>query len=298
MTERANDAAGIFPIQLHLPAKKNSGEESAPPRRLRSLQKRIRRHAGKAIIDFAMIEDGDLVMACLSGGADSYVMLDTLLYFRSVAPVKFEVIAVNLNQKQPGFPGQVLPAYLERIGVRYKIVEQDTYSIVQEKIAPNKTTCSLCSRLRRGILYRTAKELGATKIALGHHCDDILQTFLLNLFFGGKLKSMPPKLRSDDGENVVIRPLAYCRENDIKKYAEAMEFPIIACNLCGVQPNLQRQAMREMILAWEKAHPTRVKSMLTALSHVVPSHLLDRSLFDFAHLSSAAGEIAGEDGEV
>lgn len=276
--------AGFSTIELH-----PSREEGAEPRHSRSverLQKQIRKLTGKAIIDFNMIEEGDLVMACLSGGADSYTMLDTLLYLKTVAPIHFDVIAVNLDQKQPGFPEHVLPEYLEKIGVRHRIVEQDTYSIVKEKIAPGKTTCSLCSRLRRGILYRTARELGATKIALGHHRDDILQTLLLNMFFGGKLKAMPPKLRSDDGSNVVIRPLAYCREQDIKKYAAAMDFPIIPCNLCGSQPNLQRQVMREMLQQWEREDPRRLKNMFNALSDVAPSHLMDKSLFDFENLSS------------
>ena len=237
-------------------------------------------------MDFAMIEDGDLIMACMSGGADSYTMLDTLLYLKAVAPIKFDVIAVNLDQKQPGFPEEVLPAYFERIGVPYRIVEQDTYSIVKEKIAPGKTTCSLCSRLRRGILYRTAKELGATKIALGHHRDDILETLLLNMFHGGTIKTMPPKLRSDDGSNIVIRPLAYCKEPDIKRYAAAMEFPIIPCNLCGSQPNLQRRAMKELLQQWDKDHPMRLRSMFTAISNVVPSHMMDRSLFDFETFSA------------
>jgi tRNA 2-thiocytidine biosynthesis protein TtcA len=251
-----------------------------------AVQKKIRRLTGKAIMDFSMIKDGDLVMACMSGGADSYTMLDTLLYLKTVAPIKFDVIAVNLDQKQPGFPEEVLPAYFERIGVPYRIVEQDTYSIVKEKVAPGKTTCSLCSRLRRGILYRTAKELGATKIALGHHRDDILETLLLNMFHGGTIKTMPPKLKSDDGSNVVIRPLAYCKEPDIKRYAAAMEYPIIPCNLCGSQPNLQRRAMKELLQQWDKDHPTRLRSMFSAISNVVPSHMMDRSLFDFETFSA------------
>ena len=254
-----------------------------------NVQKRLRRFAGKAVVDFAMIEDGDLVMACLSGGADSYTMLDTLRYLQGVAPVRFEIVAVNLDQKQPGFPADVLPAYLDGIGIPYRIVEQDTYSIVQEKIAPGKTTCSLCSRLRRGILYKTAKELGATKIALGHHRDDILETLLLNMFHGGSIKTMPPKLRSDDGSNVVIRPLAYCLERDIKRYAAGMQFPIIPCNLCGSQPNLQRQAMKALLQQWDKAHPQRLTSMFSAIANIVPSHMLDRSLFDFENFSDRSG---------
>nr|WP_231395198.1 MULTISPECIES: tRNA 2-thiocytidine(32) synthetase TtcA [unclassified Herbaspirillum] len=250
---------------------------------------------GRAIADFDMIRDGDVIMACMSGGADSYTMLETLRYLQTVAPVKFEIIAVNLDQKQPGFPEHILPAYFERIGVRYRIVEEDTYSIVKDKIAPGKTTCSLCSRLRRGILYRVAKELGATKIALGHHRDDILHTFMLNMFYGGKIKTMPPKLIADDGENVVIRPLAYVREPDIKKYAAAMEFPIIPCNLCGSQPNLQRQAMREMLNDWEKTNPLWIKSMFTAMANITPSHMLDRSLFDFGSFQPVAGKEASGD---
>ncbi len=264
-------------------------------RRFEILEKGIRRMTGRAIADFDMIRDGDVIMACMSGGADSYTMLETLRYLQTVAPVKFEIIAVNLDQKQPGFPEHILPAYFERIGVRYRIVEEDTYSIVKDKIAPGKTTCSLCSRLRRGILYRVAKELGATKIALGHHRDDILHTFMLNMFYGGKIKTMPPKLIADDGVNVVIRPLAYVREPDIKKYAAAMEFPIIPCNLCGSQPNLQRQAMREMLNEWEKTNPLWIKSMFTAMANITPSHMLDRSLFDFSSFQPGAGKQASGD---
>jgi tRNA 2-thiocytidine biosynthesis protein TtcA len=264
-------------------------------RRFEILEKNLRRQTGKAVIDFGMIEEGDRVMVCLSGGADSYTMLETLRYLQKVAPINFELFAVNLDQKQPGFPEEVLPGYLDGIGMPYRIVEEDTYSIVKEKVAPGKTTCSLCSRLRRGILYRTAKEIGATKIALGHHRDDILHTFMLNLFYGGTIKTMPPKLRADDGENVVIRPLAYCKEADIKKYAAAMRFPIIPCTLCGTQPNLQRQAMREMANAWEARNPLWIKSMFTAMSNVVPSHMLDRELFDFnAFKLAEGGEFAGD----
>jgi tRNA 2-thiocytidine biosynthesis protein TtcA len=264
-------------------------------RRFEILEKNLRRQTGKAVIDFNMIEEGDRVMVCLSGGADSYTMLETLRYLQKVAPIRFELFAVNLDQKQPGFPEEVLPRYLDGIAMPYRIVEEDTYSIVKEKVAPGKTTCSLCSRLRRGILYRTAKEIGATKIALGHHRDDILHTFMLNLFYGGTIKTMPPKLRADDGENVVIRPLAYCKEADIKKYAAAMGFPIIPCTLCGTQPNLQRQAMREMANAWEARNPLWIKSMFTAMSNVVPSHMLDRELFDFNGFTLAAGApVAGD----
>jgi tRNA 2-thiocytidine biosynthesis protein TtcA len=264
-------------------------------RRFEILEKNLRRQTGKAVIDFNMIEEGDRVMVCLSGGADSYTMLETLRYLQRVAPISFELFAVNLDQKQPGFPEDVLPRYLDGIAMPYRIVEEDTYSIVKEKVAPGKTTCSLCSRLRRGILYRTAKEIGATKIALGHHRDDILHTFMLNLFYGGTVKTMPPKLRADDGENVVIRPLAYCKESDIKKYAAAREFPIIPCTLCGTQPNLQRQAMREMANEWEARNPLWIKSMFTAMGNVVPSHMLDRELFDFNGFTLAAGApVAGD----
>jgi tRNA 2-thiocytidine biosynthesis protein TtcA len=246
-----------------------------------AIQKLIRRQTGEAITDFGMITKGDRVMVCLSGGADSHTLLDTLLHLQRMAPVRFEIVAVNLDQKQPGFPAEVLPHYLKTLGVDFHIVEQDTYSIVKDKIPEGRTTCSLCSRLRRGILYRVASELGASKIALGHHRDDILQTFLLNLFYGGQLKAMPPKLLSDDGKHVVIRPLAYCREVDIKKYAAAREFPIIPCDLCGSQPNLKRSAMRTLINTWEKEDPSRIRSMFTAMTQVTPSHLLDRHLFDF-----------------
>jgi tRNA 2-thiocytidine biosynthesis protein TtcA len=248
------------------------------------LAKRIRRQVGDAIVDFNMIEDGDRVMVCLSGGKDSYGMLDVLMGLRDKAPVKFELIAVNLDQKQPGFPERVLPEYLESLGVPFRIVEQDTYSIVKRVIPEGKTMCSLCSRLRRGVLYRVAGELGATKIALGHHRDDVLATFFLNLFHAGTLKAMPAKLLSDDGKHVVIRPLAYVAEEDLAAYAEAKAFPIIPCTLCGSQENLQRKVVGRMLKEWEKTEPGRIQSILRALTDVRPSQLLDRKLFDFAGL--------------
>ncbi|MFU2077476.1 tRNA 2-thiocytidine(32) synthetase TtcA [Avibacterium endocarditidis] len=248
------------------------------------LQKRLRRNVGAAIADFNMIEDGDKVMVCLSGGKDSYTLLDILLNLRLNAPIHFDIVAVNLDQKQPGFPEHVLPEYLESIGVDYKIVEENTYGIVKEKIPEGKTTCSLCSRLRRGILYRTATELGATKIALGHHRDDMLETLFLNMFYGGKLKSMPPKLISDDGKQIVIRPLAYCKEKDIEKYSIAKQFPIIPCNLCGSQPNLQRQVVKEMLQTWDRQYPGRIETMFSAMQNIVPSHLCDKNLFNFKDL--------------
>ena len=265
---------------------------------LNKLHKRLRREVGKAIADFNMIEEGDRVMVCLSGGKDSYTLLDILLNLKLNAPVNFEIVAVNLDQKQPGFPEEVLPTYLQQLGVKYKIVEENTYGIVKEKIPEGKTTCSLCSRLRRGILYRTATELGATKIALGHHRDDMLETLFLNMFYGGKMKSMPPKLISDDGKQIVIRPLAYCREKDIARYAEAKQFPIIPCNLCGSQPNLQRQVIKEMLQQWDRQYPGRIETMFSALQNIVPSHLCDAKLFDFksiqrgVSLENIEGDIA------
>lgn len=259
------------------------------------LQKRIRRETGKAIQDFGMIEDGDHIMVCLSGGKDSYTLLDTLMYLQRVAPIKFSLVAVNLDQKQPGFPEHVLPNYLDSLDVDYKIVEEDTFSIVKDKIPEGKTTCSLCSRLRRGILYRTAKELKATKIALGHHRDDMIETLFLNLFHGGKLKSMPPKLASDNGEHIVIRPLAYNKEKDIEQYSQAMEFPIIPCNLCGSQENLQRKQIKQMLNQWDRQFPGRIESIFTAMQNVAPSHLADNNLFDF--LSVMADGVAKEDGD-
>lgn len=250
------------------------------------LAKRLRRLVGQAVGDFRMIDEGDKVMVCLSGGKDSYAMLDILLHLKAHAPVHFDIVAVNLDQKQPGFPEHVLPRYLESLGVPYLIAEQDTYSVVKRVIPEGKTMCSLCSRLRRGVLYRVAGELGATRIALGHHRDDILQTFFLNLFFGGKLKAMPPKLVSDDGKNVVIRPLAYCEEIDLAAYAESRQFPIIPCTLCGSQENLQRKQVGAMLKEWEKRNPGRVENILRSLQNVSPSHLMDRKLFDFAAVAA------------
>jgi tRNA 2-thiocytidine biosynthesis protein TtcA len=247
-------------------------------------RKRIRRLVGEAIADFSMIGPGDRVMACLSGGKDSYALLDVLLHLRDCAPVPFEVIAVNLDQRHPGYPAHVLPEYLASRGVEYRIEVQDTHSVVKRVIPEGKTMCSLCSRLRRGVLYRVAAEVGATRIALGHHRDDILETFFLNLFHNGKIKAMSPKLVSDDGRHVVIRPLAYVEEADLAAYAEDRRFPIIPCDLCGSQENLQRKQVKAMLREWEKKHPGRVISIFSALTRVTPSHLMDRSLFDFANL--------------
>jgi tRNA 2-thiocytidine biosynthesis protein TtcA len=251
------------------------------------LQKRLRRLTGQAIADFTMIEEGDKIMVCLSGGKDSYTMLEILRNLQASAPIDFSIIAVNLDQKQPGFPEHILPAYLEKTGVDFHILERDTYSIVKEIVPEGKTTCGLCSRLRRGSLYGFAEEIGATKIALGHHRDDILETMFLNMFFGGKLKSMPPKLLSDDGKHIVIRPLAYCKEKDIEAFAIMKEYPIIPCNLCGSQDNLQRQVIKDMLRKWEKEFPGRTDSMFTALQNVVPSHLADTELFDFKGLKQS-----------
>jgi tRNA 2-thiocytidine biosynthesis protein TtcA len=242
---------------------------------------------GKAIGDYNMIEEGDTVLVCMSGGKDSHAMLMILLALQERAPINFKLIAMNLDQKQPGFPAEVLPAYLEKLGVEYKIVEADTYSIVKEKIPEGKTTCSLCSRLRRGVIYRTAKELGANKIALGHHRDDIVETLFLNLFFGAKMKAMPPKLATNDKQNIVIRPLAYCSEKDIAAYARQMGFPIIPCDLCGSQENLQRQKVKDMLNAWELEQPGRINNIFRAITNVEPSHLGDTSLYDFKNLSQA-----------
>lgn len=250
------------------------------------LAKRLRRQVGEAIADFNMIGDGDKVMVCLSGGKDSYALLDILLSLHEHAPVNFDIVAVNLDQKHPGFPAHVLPEYLASRGVAFRIVEQDTYSVVKRVIPEGKTMCGLCSRMRRGALYRVASELGATRIALGHHRDDILETFFLNLFHGGRLKAMPPKLVSDDGRHVVIRPLAYCRERDLERYAAIKAFPIIPCNLCGSQENLQRQVVKEMLRGWEKRFPGRPETIFSALQRISPSHLLDPKQFDFASLQA------------
>ena len=250
------------------------------------LIKRIQRQVGQAIGDFNMIEEGDKVMVCLSGGKDSYAMLDVLMSLKSRAPINFELIAVNLDQKQPGFPEHVLPNYLEKLNVNFKIVEEDTYSIVTDKIEAGKTTCSLCSRLRRGILYRTANELGATKIALGHHLDDMVETLFLNMFHGARLKSMPPKLISDDKKNIVIRPLAYCRESDLEALSGVREFPIIPCNLCGSQENLQRKKIKQMLREWDKQQPGRVVNIFKSMSRISCSHMLDQNLFDFKGLTT------------
>ena len=269
---------------------------SADDRRaFEKLEKRLRGSTGSAIVDYGMIEDGDRVMVCLSGGKDSYTMLSLLLSLQKRAPIQFELFAVNLDQKQPGFPEHILPEYLTQLGLPFEIIEQDTYQIVQDKIPEGKTTCSLCSRMRRGILYNYAHQHGYNKIALGHHRDDILETFFLNLFYGGKIKSMPPKLKSDDGRNVVIRPLAYCREKDIERYAEMLQYPIIPCNLCGSQTHLQRVAVKKMLREWDTSHPGRVETIFTALQHIQPSQLLDSGLFDFKSLTAdAAAELPSQ----
>ncbi|MBQ0753619.1 MAG: tRNA 2-thiocytidine(32) synthetase TtcA [Gammaproteobacteria bacterium] len=261
--------------------------------RLNKLHKRLRREVGQAIADYNMISEGDKIMVCLSGGKDSYTMLEILRNLQASAPIRFELVAVNLDQKQPGFPEHVLPEYLEREGVPYHILEKDTYSIVKEKTPEGKTTCALCSRLRRGSLYGFAEQIGANKIALGHHRDDIVETLFLNMFYTGKLKAMPPKLRSDDGRNVVIRPLAYCREKDIEQFAELKDYPIIPCNLCGSQKNLQRQVIKEMLQGWDKSHPGRIESIFSAVQNIAPSQLADASLFDFANLEDGQSRETG-----
>jgi tRNA 2-thiocytidine biosynthesis protein TtcA len=252
-----------------------------PAKRQQQLQKRLRRDVGRAIDDYAMIEQGDKVMVCLSGGKDSYAMLDILMQLQKSAPIQFDILAVNLDQKQPGFPEHVLPAYLTEVGVDFHVIEKDTYSVVKEVIEEGKTTCGLCSRMRRGTLYRFAQERGITKIALGHHRDDILETLFLNMFHGGKLKAMPARLLSDDSLNTVIRPMAYAREQDIAEYAQLKQFPIIPCNLCGSQDNLQRQHIKAMLQGWEKNYPGRIESMIKSLQNIVPSHLMDTKLHNF-----------------
>jgi len=269
---------------------------------LQKLRKYLEGRVGKAIGDYNMIEEGDTVLVCVSGGKDSYTLLNILMALQQRAPVSFRLIAMNLDQKQPGFPADVLPRYFDALGVDYRIVEADTYAIVKDKIPEGKTTCSLCSRLRRGIIYRTAKELGANKIALGHHRDDMVHTLFLNMLFGGKLKAMPPKLVTDDKAHVVIRPLAYCAESDIARFARGMEFPIIPCNLCGSQDNLQRQKIREMMADWDRRYPGRTESVLTAMQNIVPSHLADNTQFDFRGLTLATqvdeGDIAFDQPEI
>ncbi len=256
--------------------------------RQNKLEKKLRHEVGRAIGDYQMIEEGDIVMCCLSGGKDSYAMLDILLNLQKRAPISFEIVAVNLDQKQPGFPEDILPAYLDSLEVAYHILEKDTYSIVKDKIPEGKTTCSLCSRLRRGTLYGFAQRIGATKIALGHHRDDIIETLFLNMFFGGKMKAMPPKLLSDDGANMVIRPLAYCKEKDIAEYADLKQFPIIPCNLCGSQENLKRGAVKDMLKQWDVDFPGRIESIFTAMQNTSPSQGVDRNQFDFLSLERNA----------
>jgi tRNA 2-thiocytidine biosynthesis protein TtcA len=259
------------------------------------LEKKLRRNVGQAIAQYNMIEDGDKVMVCLSGGKDSYAMLSILMKLKESAPIHFDIVAVNLDQKQPGFPEHILPEYLDKLGIEYHIVEENTYGIVKEKVAEGKTTCSLCSRLRRAVLYKAAKNIGATKIALGHHRDDMIETLMLNMFYGGKMKAMPAKLVSDNGEHVVIRPLAFCKESELIQYSEFKKFPIIPCNLCGSQPNMQRQNIKRMLNDWHDQFPGRIESMFTAMQNVVPSHLCDSNLFDFKSINSTSGIINGGD---
>ena len=289
--------AGRDPLGGSAAGLRSRGADMKAAHEVNKLSKRLHRQVGQAIADFNMIEDGDRVMVCVSGGKDSYALLDILINLRQRAPVKFDLVAVNLDQKQPGFPEHVLPEYLKSRGVPFHIEEQDTYSIVKKLIPEGQTMCSLCSRLRRGILYRVAGELGATKIALGHHRDDMVVTLLMNMFFGSRLKGMPPKLVSDDGRNVVIRPLAYVAETDLEQWAVHRQFPIIPCTLCGSQDNLQRVQVKAMIRDWEKRWPGRIDNMLTAMGNVVPSHLMDRNLFPFTTIratgqASADGDIA------
>jgi tRNA 2-thiocytidine biosynthesis protein TtcA len=259
------------------------------------LEKKLRRHVGQAIAQYNMIEDGDKVMVCLSGGKDSYAMLSILMLLKESAPIHFDIVAVNLDQKQPGFPEHILPEYLDKLGIEYHIVEENTYAIVKDKVPEGKTTCSLCSRLRRAILYKAAKNIGATKIALGHHRDDMIETLMLNMFYGGKMKAMPAKLVSDNGEHVVIRPLAFCKESELIQYSELKKFPIIPCNLCGSQPNMQRQNIKHMLNGWSEQFPGRIESMFTAMQNIVPSHMCDGNLFDFKNIDSTSGIINGGD---
>ena len=265
--------------------------DTAKDQDFRKLEKKLRKATATAAEDFSMISPGDKIMVCLSGGKDSYTLLDMLLYLKKVVPFEFEIVAVNLDQKQPDFPEHILPDYLKSLAVPFRILEYDTYSIVKEKIPEGKTMCSLCSRLRRGILYSAATEMGCTKIALGHHREDILETFFLNLFFASKLETMSPKYKANDYEHIIIRPLAYCKEKDIEQYAVLKEYPIIPCNLCGTQENLQRQVIKNMILEWEKEYPNRPEIMFKAISNIAPSHMLDRNLFDFENLKSMIPEV-------
>jgi tRNA 2-thiocytidine biosynthesis protein TtcA len=292
--QAVNAAVDRFDSAPSEAASNHTAEQARQKREFDKLQKRLRRCVGHAIIDYRMIEEGDKVMVCLSGGKDSYTLLEILRNLQRNAPVSFSLVAVNLDQKQPGFPEHVLPEYLEKLGVDYHILERDTYSVVKEKTPEGKTTCSLCSRLRRGSLYGFAEQIGANKVALGHHREDILETLFLNMFFGGSLKAMPPKLLSDDGKNIVIRPLAYCKEADIAEFARQMEFPIIPCNLCGSQPNMQRQVVKEMLAEWNKKHPGRLESMFRAVTNVAPSQLADRQLFDFAGLEAKQADLMAD----
>lgn len=287
----AAPAAGEVRATQDMHSRSDKSADATARRELNRLHKKLRRQVGNAIIDYQMISEGDRVMVCLSGGKDSYTMLEILRSLQRSAPISFSLVAVNLDQKQPGFPEHVLPDYLDGIGVDYHILERDTYSLVKEKTPEGKTTCALCSRLRRGSLYGFAEQIGATKIALGHHREDILETLFLNMFFGGSLKAMPPKLLSDDGKNIVIRPLAYCREADIIEFSRRMDFPIIPCNLCGSQPNMQRQVIKEMLAEWEHAHPGRLDSMLKAVANVAPSQLADPELFDFVGLEGRRAQM-------
>ena len=273
----------------------NSSLTDTQKTQLTKLEKRLRRNVGQAIAEYNMIEDGDKIMVCLSGGKDSYALLSILMLLKESAPINFELVAVNLDQKQPGFPEHILPNYLKELGIEYQIIEEDTYAIVKDKIPEGKTTCSLCSRLRRAVLYKAAKALGATKLALGHPRDDMIETLLLNMFDGGKMKSMPAKLVSDNGEHVVIRPLAFCKESELIQYGELKKFPIIPCNLCGSQPNLQRQNIKRMLNEWNEQSPGRIESMFTAMKNIVPSHLCDSQLFNFKEINSDSGIVNGGD---